>query len=211
MTYVTVSGKTIEEAVSHAVEQLNVAEDKLTYKVVSEPKKGFFGFIGSKPAIIEARVIPDPVDIAHSFLRETLSLMKQDVTLAISQSSGSVLFNITGGDDLGRLIGKRGQTLESLEYLTNLVANRGEAKFTQIALDVEDYRERRKQILEKLALRVADQVRASNQSQSLEPMNAPERKIIHTILQHEAGVKTSSEGSGSNRKVVILPSNSKDV
>ncbi|GAE34412.1 RNA-binding cell elongation regulator Jag/EloR [Halalkalibacter akibai] len=202
---ITVSGKTIEEAIAKAVSELQTTREQLSYQVIEEPQKGFLGIIGVKPAKIEAHVIPDSVEIAQSFLQTTVSLMGQEPTITKTESNDKILFHLTATEDTGRLIGKRGQTLESLEYLTNLVCNRGEQKYRRIELDIGDYRERRKQALEQLALRVADKVKTIKQPSALEPMNALERKIIHEKLKRVKGVETRSEGSGLGRHIVILP------
>ncbi len=205
MTYLTVSGKTIDEAIAKAVNELQTTSERLSYRVVQEPQKGFFGIFGSKPAMIEAHVLPDPVELAHTFLGKTVSLMGFHATITKSVQRQHTRFELSGEQELGRLIGKRGQTLESLEYLTNLVANRQDGSYTRIELDAENYRERRKQTLEQLALRVANKVGTTQEPVPLEPMNALERKIIHTALQHTSGIKTLSEGKGAKRHIVILP------
>lgn len=205
MRKVIVSGKTIDEAVEKAINELQTTKDRLSYRVVQEPQKGFFGILGSKPAMIEAHLLPDPVDVAFQFLEQTVALMKVNATLTKNEMGEHIVFNLSSEEELGRLIGKRGQTLESLEYLTNLVANRQEGTYTRIELDAENYRERRKQTLEQLAERVAYKVKTTKERVSLEPMNALERKIIHTTLQRVEGVETVSEGKGLKRHVVIQP------
>ncbi|MFC0561288.1 RNA-binding cell elongation regulator Jag/EloR [Halalkalibacter alkalisediminis] len=204
MNYITVSGKTVEEAVAKAILELQTTKEQLSYRVLSEPQKGFLGIFGSKPAKIEARVLPDSVELAQTFLQTTVSLMGQETMITKTESNQRILFQLTEGNDAGRLIGKRGQTLESLEYLTNLVCNRGEQKYKRIELDIGDYRERRKQTLEQLALRVADKVTTQKKPLSLEPMNALERKIVHETLKSVKRVETKSEGSGVNRHIIVL-------
>ncbi|MCM3715978.1 RNA-binding cell elongation regulator Jag/EloR [Halalkalibacter oceani] len=205
MKKVIVSGKTIDEAVEKAINELQTTRDRLSYRVVQEPQKGFFGILGSKPAMIEAHLLPDPVDVAFQFLEQTVALMKVNATLTKDDAGEHIVFNLSSEEELGRLIGKRGQTLESLEYLTNLVANRQDGTYTRIELDAENYRERRRQTLEQLAERVAYKVKTTKERVSLEPMNALERKIIHTTLQRVEGVETVSEGKGLKRHVVIQP------
>ena len=205
MTYLTVSGKTIDEAVAKAVNELQTTKERLSYRVVQEPQKGFLGILGSKPAMIEAHVLPDPVELAYNFLNEMVSLMGIHATITKKEQRQHTLFDFSSEQELGRLIGKRGQTLESLEYLTNLIANRQDGAYTRIELDAENYRERRKQTLEQLALRVADKVSKTREPIPLEPMNALERKIIHTALQHISGVETVSEGKGAKRHIIVMP------
>ncbi|ARK32925.1 RNA-binding cell elongation regulator Jag/EloR [Halalkalibacter krulwichiae] len=202
---ITVSGKTIDEAIAKAIDELQTTREQLSYRVLSEPQKGFLGIIGSKPAKIEAQVLPDSVELAQTFLEKTVSLMGQEVTITKNESNQKVSFELSAESDAGRLIGKRGQTLESLEYLTNLVCNQGEQKYKRIELDVGNYRERRRQTLEQLALRVADKVTTLKKSSSLEPMNAQERKIVHETLKSVRGVETRSEGSGMRRHIVVIP------
>ncbi|GAE26203.1 RNA-binding protein Jag [Halalkalibacter wakoensis JCM 9140] len=206
MTPITVLGKTVDEAIANAVNELQTTREKLSYRIIEEPQKGFLGIIGSKPAKIEAHVLPDPVELAQNFLKETVRLMGQETTIEKTDSRNRILFDLSSSSDSGRLIGKRGQTLEALEYLTNLVCNRGEQSYTRIELDIENYRERRKQTLEQLAMKVAKRAKQSGQSMPLEAMNALERKIIHETLKSVEGVRTESEGKGANRHIVIMPS-----
>ncbi|WP_088104606.1 RNA-binding cell elongation regulator Jag/EloR [Halalkalibacter urbisdiaboli] len=205
MSQLTVSGKTIEEAVEKAILELGTTKERLSYRVLEEPQKGFLGFLGSKPAKIEAYVKPDPVEEALYFLEETLEKMNIKANVSKSLKGDINKFEITGPEDVGRVIGKRGQTLDALEYLTNLVANRQKESYLRIELDAENYREKRRQVLIQLANRVANKVRSSNEETKLEPMNAAERKIIHAALQKERGVQTYSQGQGANRHIIIAP------
>ncbi|WP_332692406.1 RNA-binding cell elongation regulator Jag/EloR [Halalkalibacter lacteus] len=205
MTYLTVLGKTVDEAIAKAINELQTTREKLSYRVIEKPQKGFLGIIGSKPAKIEAYVLPDPVELAQTFLEETISLIGHEATITKTVSDKHVLFELASSDDVGRLIGRRGQTLESLEYLTNLVCNRGEQSYTRLELDIGNYRERRKQTLEQLALRVANKVKDSKQPLPLEPMNALERKLVHETIKSVHGVVTESKGKGGNRHIVVLP------
>ncbi|WP_100374331.1 RNA-binding cell elongation regulator Jag/EloR [Bacillus sp. FJAT-45037] len=205
MTHVTVSGKTIEEAVKRALSELGTTEERLSYRVIEEAKKGFLGFLGSRPATIEAHIIPDPVSEAYSFLEKTLELMGVPATIDQSMEHKKVRFNLQSDEDLGRVIGKRGQTLDSLDYLTNVVVNRqkGTKEYLSIEVDALDYRERRREALVQLAHRVAEKAKATKKPVSLEPMSAHERKIIHSALQSARGVQTFSKGQGRQRHIVI--------
>ncbi|MDY7224578.1 RNA-binding cell elongation regulator Jag/EloR [Halalkalibacterium halodurans] len=205
MTKRRVSGKTVEEAVEQAIIELGTTRERITYTVVEEPKSGLFGILGSKPAVIEVVVKPDPVDRAKAFLEELLQEMDMEVEVTIEKDPATVLFNISGEQDLGTLIGKRGQTLDSLQYLVNLVANKEEGEFIRIQLDAENYRARRKEALVQLAERLASKALRTKRPVSLEPMSAHERKIIHTALQELGDVETYSEGQGIGRHVVIAP------
>jgi spoIIIJ-associated protein len=195
----------VEEAVEQAIIELGTTRERITYTVVEEPKSGLFGILGSKPAVIEVVVKPDPVDRAKAFLEELLQEMDMEVEVTIEKDPATVLFNISGEQDLGTLIGKRGQTLDSLQYLVNLVANKEEGEFIRIQLDAENYRARRKEALVQLAERLASKALRTKRPVSLEPMSAHERKIIHTALQELGDVETYSEGQGIGRHVVIAP------
>lgn len=205
MKRVTVSGKTIEEAIAKAIDELQTTKDKIDYHVVEEPQKRFFGLFRSKPAVVDVFVLPDPVEKAYSFLQGTLHHLGVEATIEKEETDHSLRFNLSANGDTGRIIGKRGQTLESLEFLTNLVANRETSEYTRIELDAENYRQRRRETLEHLAVKLAKKVTATHQKVALEPMNAAERKMIHTKLQSYDGVETVSEGTGMNRHIVIVP------
>ncbi|KMK77897.1 RNA-binding cell elongation regulator Jag/EloR [Alkalihalobacillus pseudalcaliphilus] len=209
MTELTVSGKSIEEAISKALMELGTTQERLHYEVIEQPQKGFLGIIGVKPAIIKAYVKPDAVDLGYSFLKEVIEEMGISIEIVKHEKTDFILFEIKGQDDLGRLIGKRGQTLDSLEYLTNLVANSEDDHYVRIQLDTENYRQKRRKALEQLAHRVSQKVLRQKQRVVLEPMSAGERKIIHTSLQQTVGVETYSQGKGMNRHIVIAPEKSK--
>jgi spoIIIJ-associated protein len=201
---VTVSGKTVEEAIEQALAKLKVSREQVDVKVLEEAQKGFLGILGGKPAVVEAEVKPDPVKEALNFLRETIQHM--GVTASVSEEAvkDGLRFEISG-EEIGLLIGKRGQTLDSLQYLVNLVANKHSNDYLRIVIDAEGYRERRKESLEKLALRLGNKAVKTGQEVRLEPMNAHERKIIHTTLQSVKGVGTYSDGEEPNRRIVVTP------
>ncbi len=203
MKKVTASAKTIEEAIQKALIELNVTEDRIEYKVIESPQKGFLGF-GSKPAVVEAVVKPDPLEEARVFLEDVINKMMVQATVELEKQKGVITFNIQG-EQLGTLIGKRGQTLDSLQYLVNLVANRYANDYFRIQLDAENYRQKRKQSLEQMAGRLAEKVLKTKQSVKLEPMSAHERKIIHTALQRKRGISTFSEGEEPRRCIVVAP------
>ncbi|GAE32291.1 RNA-binding cell elongation regulator Jag/EloR [Halalkalibacter hemicellulosilyticus] len=209
MKRVTVSGKTIEDAIAKAVVELQTTQEKVDYNVVEQPQKGLFGLFGSKPAVVDVFVLPDPVEKAHSFLQGTLDHLGIEATIEKEETDRALCFNLSANEGTGRIIGKRGQTLESLEFLTNLVANREADVYTRIELDTENYRQRRREVLENLALKLAKKAKMTRQKVSLEPMNAAERKMIHTTLQSYDGIETVSEGKGINRHIVILPKENK--
>lgn len=210
MSKVTVTGKTVEEAVSLALSQLHTNKEAVHVTVVDKPTKGFFG-LGAKPAVVEVELIKKETQGAtaaleqvHTFLTDVLEQMGLQFTLQVNQQVDHILITIEGSK-LGMIIGRRGQTLDALQYLSNIVANRYSEQYIRITLDAENYRVRRKQTLEQLADRLAKKVIRTRTKVVLEPMNPAERKIIHTFIQEYAGVTTKSEGEEPYRKIVLYP------
>jgi spoIIIJ-associated protein len=201
---VTVSGKTIEEAVESGLKKLDATIDMVEYDVIEEPQKALFGLLGGKPAVVEVKVKPDPIKEALLFLRDTIDKMGVSASVETEERDEGMFLNITGSD-IGVLIGKRGQTLDSLQYLVNLVANRQSANYVRIYLDAEGYRARRKEALITLAERLSDKALRTGREVRLEPMSAHERKIIHTALQDVKGVTTFSDGQEPHRRIVVVP------
>lgn len=204
MNKVTVSAKTVEEAVELALKQLNTDREHVKVTVLKESSRGFLGLIGSKEAEVEVVRIADPVSDAVQFLTRVTEKMGLSIDVTADKNEDHTLLNIAGSN-LGMLIGRRGQTLDSLQYLTNIVANRKHTGHVRFILDAENYRNRRKQTLEKLADRLVDKVKRSRREVKLEPMSPLERKIIHTRVQMFEGVGTYSEGNEPHRRVVIAP------
>ena len=203
MTSVEKTGKTIEDAIALALSELEVSIDRIDYEVLEAPSRGFLGFIGTKLAKVRVIVKPiDPMKVAQDFLEEIFSLMKLEVKIEKITKEDNTIFNIRG-NDLGILIGKHGQTLDALQYLTNLTANRDAEGKVRIVLDVEDYRQRRTDTLTRLASRLGDNVKRRGDKVVLEPMSSNERKIIHMALQNDQRIVTYSEGEEPYRKVVI--------
>lgn len=203
MTSMEQTGKTIEEAVALALSELGVSIDRINYEVLEAPSRGFLGIIGTKLAKIRVTVKPlDPMQVAQNFLEEIFCLMKLEIQIEKIATLDSTIFNIRG-NDLGILIGKHGQTLDALQYLTNLTANRDAEAKVRIVLDVEDYRQRRTDTLNRLANRMADNVKRRGEKVVLEPMSSNERKIIHMALQNDQRIVTYSEGEEPYRKIVI--------
>ena len=198
------TGKTIEEAQQAALAELQVSPDMVEFEVLEAPSKGFLGLIGNKPARILARVKElAPAEKAEKFLADIFAAMKLEVKIEASDTADGVVMNLIG-DNLGILIGKHGQTLDSLQYLANLTANKGlNDDKVRIILDIENYRSRREETLRRLAMRLADKVRRTGERIVLEPMNRHERKIIHMALQDNYRVSTYSSGEEPYRKVVI--------
>lgn len=204
MNKVTVSAKTVEEAVAQALKQLNTGRENVKVKVLREPSSGFLGLIGAKDAEVEVSRIVDPVSDAVQFLTQVTQKMGLDITVTTDSDEDRTLLNMNG-DNLGVLIGRRGQTLDALQYLTNIVANRNHVGHVRFIVDAENYRHRRQETLEKLADRLVDKVKRTGREVRLEPMNPLERKIIHTRVQAFDGISTYSEGDEPHRRVVITP------
>lgn len=206
MTKLMASGKTIEDAVNRGLSQLGLPADRVKVTVLEQPSKGLFGLIGTREAKVELEVIPlpDGVEMAMQFLLEVAEAMELKVSVERVDDQDGVRLNVTGSD-LGILIGRRGQTLDSLQYLVNIVANRHSDRHLRIVLDAEHFRERRRQTLESLAERMAERALRTRKEVLLEPMSAQERKIIHARLQVNPQVKTYSQGEEPNRRIVIAP------
>lgn len=203
MNVVEKSAKSIDEAVEQALSELGLKPEQVEVEVLEQPAKALFGFIGGRMAKVRvtARQI-DPVEVANEFLKQIFTTMKITVSVEKITTEDHVLFNLRG-NDLGVLIGKHGQTLDALQYLVNLAANRDSAERVRVLLDVEDYRKRRADTLTQLALRLADKVKRRGEKVVLEPMSSHERKIIHMALQNDHRIATYSEGEDPFRKVVI--------
>ena len=208
---VITTAKTIEEAVALAVAELGAPdESKIEYTVLEEPKKGLFG-IGAVPAKISAKRIYKGEIFALNFIEQLVRDMGLDVTVEMKDAEGSdkdcKLIDIQG-EGAGVLIGHHGDTLDSLQYLANLAANKRvdgvKPPYVKISVDAENYRARREETLRTLARRMADRVLKQKKSVMLEPMNPYERRIIHSEIQNIAGVSTNSIGSENNRKIVIF-------
>ena len=205
---ITVTGKTVEAAVALGAEQLGVDVSAVNYEVLEEPKKGFLGF-GETPAKVKVFYTPTPEMTALTFVRTMIADMGIEAEALISSLPGAkreFLITVTG-EDASALIGHHGDTLDSLQYLTNLAANRREddeaGNYTRITVDIENYRAKREDTLRKLARRMAEKALKYRRNVTLEPMNAYERRIIHSEVQTIAGVTTNSVGVDNNRRVVI--------
>jgi spoIIIJ-associated protein len=204
MKTIVVTGKTIEEAVKSGLAQWNVPEERVKIQVLEHPSKGLFGLIGSREAKVELKLIPDALEEAVAFLQDVFRTMDLQVRIDRQQTDDGVQFNLSG-NELGILIGRRGQTLDSLQYLVNIVANRYSDAHVRIVLDAENFRERRRQTLVELSERLARRVAKTRKEVVLEPMSPQERKVIHSQLQNHPEVKTFSKGEEPNRRVVIAP------
>lgn len=202
MEKTTFENKTVELAINDAMRAFNTTnKNDLEIKVIEEGSKGFLGF-GSKTAIIAAAKIFKPDSIAVNFLRELSISSGLVLTFNTKIEDKNLKIEIVG-DDAHALIGKRGNTLDSLQYIVSLVVNKGEDNFINVIIDIENYRERRKETLEKLAINLSKKVLKTKRSVVLEPMSAYERRIIHMALQDLPKIKTASQGSEPYRHVVI--------
>ncbi len=204
MDYIEVEAKTVNDAITDALVQLGVTSDQIEYEVIEKGSSGFLG-INSKMAKIRVRKKFCPEDEIRDFLSQVFDAMDLTVEIIItSDEEEENVYNVDmKGDDMGVLIGKRGQTLDALQYLTNLVVNKRLDTYVKVKLDTEDYRRRRKETLENLAKNVAYKVKRTRKPVELEPMNPYERRVIHFALQNDRYVTTHSEGEGPERHVVI--------
>lgn len=203
MEFIEISEKTVNDAITVACQKLSVTSDKLEYEVIEEGSTGFLGF-NSKPAIIKARIKTSIEDKAKDFLKDVFEAMNLAVIINVKFDAEDNSLDIDlSGDEMGVLIGKRGQTLDSLQYLVSLVVNKEVENYIRVKVDTENYRQRRKETLENLAKNISFKVKRSKRSVSLEPMNPYERRIIHSALQNDKFVTTHSEGEEPFRRVVV--------
>ncbi len=203
MDFIEVTAKTVDDAITEGLIKLGTTSDKVEYEVIEKGSSGFLG-IGSKPAVIKIRKKSTMEDVIRGFLTDVFQAMDMVVEIVINKDEDSKVIEVElRGEDMGVLIGKRGQTLDSLQYLTNLAANRQSDEYVKVKLDTEDYRKRRKETLENLAKNIAYKVKRTRRPVSLEPMNPFERRIIHSALQNDKFVCTHSEGEEPFRHVVV--------
>ena len=204
--YVEISAKTVSDAITEACRKFGVTSDKLDYEVVEEGSSGFLG-IGSKPAVIKAGVKVEKLSVdgvAKKFLNDIFAAMNMEVVVNVCYNETDNSMDIElSGEEMGILIGKRGQTLDSLQYLVSLVVNKEMEEYIRVKVDTENYRQRRKETLENLAKNIAYKVKKTRRPVSLEPMNPYERRIIHSTLQNDKYVTTHSEGDEPFRRVVV--------
>jgi spoIIIJ-associated protein len=213
MKTIEVSARSVEEAKKIALEKLNIGEEDVDIDIIEEPSKGFLGILGGKLAKVKVTqkektqlvVSEGKVTLNESkkFLETVTKLMGAQTSINV-QNNGEYIKMDLVGNDLGILIGRRGDTLDALQYLANIVANKNnDEERIRVIVDAEGYRERRKDTLTKLAFRMAEKVKRTGQRVIMEPMNPQERRIIHTALQSESGIQTLSEGEEPFRKVII--------
>ena len=203
MEFIETTGKTVDDAITDALVKLGVTSDQLEYEVLEEAKSGFLGF-NSRPAKIKAWKKFTAKDKVNEFLQSVFHAMNLEVEIIIKESDEENVLDVElKGTEMGVLIGKRGQTLDSLQYLTNLAINKNSDTYVKVKLDTENYRRRRKETLENLARNVAYKVKRTKKTIALEPMNPFERRVIHSALQKDRYVTTHSEGDEPYRHVVV--------
>ena len=203
MEYIEISAKTVDEAITEALVKLGTTSDRIEYEIVEKGNNCFLG-IGRKDAVIKVRKKYSVNDDIKDFLNKVFEAMDLKVEIVMTAEENSNVINVDlKGDDMGVLIGKRGQTLDSLQYLTNLAVNKNAESFVKVKIDTEDYRKRRRETLENLAKNIAYKVKRTKRPVSLEPMNPYERRVIHSTLQNDKFVTTHSEGDEPYRHVVV--------
>lgn len=203
MEFIEVTAKTVDDAITESLVKLGTTSDKIEYEVIEKGSNGFLG-IGSKMAKIRVRKKSDVEDYVRDFLDDVFRAMDMEVEIMITKSDDGKNIDVElKGGEMGVLIGKRGQTLDSLQYLTNLAVGKQVNEYVKVKLDTEDYRKRRKETLENLAKNIAYKVKRTKRPVSLEPMNPFERRVIHSALQNDRYVSTHSEGEEPYRHVVV--------
>ncbi|MCF8565708.1 protein jag [Alicyclobacillus tolerans] len=209
MKRVVATGKTVEEAITSGLVRLGASRSQATVRVITEPVKGLFGFIGGKDAEVEVSIPSTPEETAKDFLAGVLKRMGFDWRIksrSVEEDEPGILLEIACDEEsLPVIIGRHGSTLDSLQYLVNIVANHEQENHVRFYVDAGDYRRRRKEHLHRLAERAAERAVRTKRQVPLDAMPAPDRKVIHTYLQERTDVTTSSEGVEPNRKVVVVP------
>lgn len=203
MIIIEKSGKTIDEAVNAALLELNADKDSVEIEVVNEGKRGILG-IGAENAVVRVKMEETPLQKAEKYVKSIMNNFGIDAELKGSLEDETVKIEIVGDSEaVGKIIGRRGDTLDALQYLTSLVVNKGEEDYIRVTIDTENYRGKREETLIKLAKRMAGVVSRSRKSVTLEPMNPNERRIIHSALQEYRNITTYSTGKDPNRCIVI--------
>lgn len=197
------TAKSVEEAVELALAELQVQREFVDVQVIEQPSRGLFGLIGAKPAIVRVSVKSTPSEMVVDFLEKICGRITGSVKVVLVHENEEELSLNIDAENLGLLIGKRGETLNALQYLATLVYNKYLKGYRRVLLNAGNYRDRRNNTLKRLAIRLANQVKRTGRRVVLEPMNSYDRRIIHTTLQDFKGVTTYSEGEEPERRVVI--------
>lgn len=203
MRVVEKTGRTVEEALELALIEMDLTRDEVDYEVLETDSKGFLGLFGTKEAKIRVTEKENAHHLAKEFLEQTLKQMNiyGQVDVRFTEDG---LFATISGENMSLVIGRRGKTLDALQYLANLVINKDRTNYIHLILDSEDYREKRRESLEQLALRMAEKAKRQRRDIILNPMNSYERRIVHSALQKDSEVSTRSEGRDPYRKVIIF-------
>jgi spoIIIJ-associated protein len=202
--YVIKTGRTIQEAVQLAIEELNTDLNEVKIDILEEPAKGLLGFISGKPAKVKVTLKATPSDVVREFLQDLIKVMGVEGRVTVKEEEANLLRAEFKGPNMGVLIGRRGQTLDSIQYIAGLVLNKKYPdKYYRVIVDTEDYRKKREETLVQLAKNIAYKAVRLGKDIALEPMNPYERRIIHSALQGDARVTTHSEGEEPYRKVII--------
>jgi len=196
-------GKSVDEAIKAALDELGCEIDDVKIEVIEEPSKGLFGIVGKKPAVVRVSPREKPEEEARKELENILQRMRLDYQITnVEWNKGRVRINIVG-KDMGLLIGRRGETLNALQFILGLIVNRKIEEKVRITLDVEGYRKKREESLEALALKLSEKVKKTKRKIVMRPMSSQERRIVHTTLQEDPQIITFSTGEEPNRKVII--------
>ena len=198
-----IKSKTKEEAIKKAIEQLKVSENDIEVLELEAPSRGFLGLIGSKDGLYEISVIERETDVAKKFIEDLLKNAKVNADVEVNQVDNLIKVNIRG-DEAACLIGRRGDTLDSIQFLTGLALNKiNKDSHTRVLVDIENYREKREASLVRYANKMAREVAKTKRTKKLDYMNPYERRIIHSALQNDRYVITYSEGTDPYRRLVI--------
>lgn len=202
MRSVEKTGRTVEEATNAALAELGLSKEDVVVEILEEPSRGFLGILGGKGAKVRLTVKRDRADLAKEFVSGLLERMGLEVAIEV-RPRGDVLSLDVVGNDLGILIGRHGETLRALEFLTNLACSRGGGAVKRVVLDVSGYRKRRERELEEVARSLAKRVQRTGKSVTTQPLDARDRRVIHLALQNDPLVTTHSEGEEPYRRVVV--------
>lgn len=203
MDCIEITAKTVEDAITEGLIKLGTTSDKVETEIIEKGSVGFLG-IGSKPAVVKIWKKFSIEEFIRSFLEDVFHAMNMEVEIIITISEDEKNIDVElKGKEMGVLIGKRGQTLDALQYLTNLAVGKQVNEFVKVRIDTENYRKRRRDTLENLAKNIAYKVKRTKRAVSLEPMNPFERRVIHSALQNDKYVNTHSEGEEPYRYVVV--------
>jgi len=214
MTTYEFEGKNTEEAIQNASHELNLPVEDLSIDIVEPGSAGIFGLVGIKKARIKVEKIGEKgeptandrtgLQIAHEALENILALIPITTVVNSQKADGTIVLNIEG-DKSGLLIGKKGKTLDALQFIVNKIVNKELGKRTRVSIDAENYRERRKELLVQLALRMGDKAKRIKKPVTINPLNPRDRRIIHLTLKQDKGLETKSRGEGLHKKVIIIP------